>query len=191
MASKALAAAQAAMVVAWMAMAVSSETLLPKSGDNEALKRLCLAPVTRIEGCVEEIAKFSDNMLIAQDEFFGPVMSLMKFKYVERFFTLGVVTNDLDVANNVSRSIRADAVWINCYIAFDTECPYAEYKLSGFGRDLGMEALDLSSFSSSSSEDTMREVKDVRSENSETLAPSQKFPRGGERDDDLVKGWIK
>ena len=54
----------------------------------------------------------------------------------------GIVTNDLNVANTVSRSIRAGVIWINCYFAFDKDCPYGGYKMSGFGRDLGLAALD-------------------------------------------------
>lgn len=54
----------------------------------------------------------------------------------------GIVTNNLNVANTVSRSIRAGIIWINCYFAFDLDCPYGGYKMSGFGRDMGMDALD-------------------------------------------------
>lgn len=53
----------------------------------------------------------------------------------------GIVTKNIDVANTVSRSIRAGIVWINCYFAFDKDCPYGGYKMSGFGRDNGLEAL--------------------------------------------------
>lgn len=54
----------------------------------------------------------------------------------------GVVTNNLNIANTVSRSIRAGVIWINCYFAFDKDAPYGGYKMSGFGRDMGMEGLD-------------------------------------------------
>lgn len=53
----------------------------------------------------------------------------------------GVATKDLNIANTVSRSIRAGIVWINCYLAFDADSPYGGYKMSGFGRDFGMDAL--------------------------------------------------
>ncbi|KAJ8436880.1 hypothetical protein Cgig2_004375 [Carnegiea gigantea] len=92
-----------------------------------------------------------DHMVVAQEEIFGPVMSLMKFKTIEEAIeranstkyglAAGIVTKNIDTANTVSRSIRAGVVWINCYFAFDNDCPYGGYKLSGFGRDLGMEAL--------------------------------------------------
>ena len=54
----------------------------------------------------------------------------------------GIVTNSLDIANTVSRSIRAGTIWINCYFAFDPSCPFGGYKESGFGRDSGMHAIN-------------------------------------------------
>lgn len=92
-----------------------------------------------------------DDMTIAQNEIFGPVMSVFKFKNVEEAIkranetkyglAAGIMTNDLNIANTVSRSIRAGAIWINCYFAFNADCPYGGYKMSGFGRDFGMDAL--------------------------------------------------
>ncbi|KAJ0881797.1 putative aldehyde dehydrogenase (NAD(P)(+)) [Helianthus annuus] len=92
-----------------------------------------------------------DDMLIATDEIFGPVMCVIKFKTIEEAIAranstryglaAGIVTKDLNIANTVSRSIRAGIVWINCYLAFDADCPYGGYKMSGFGREFGMEAL--------------------------------------------------
>lgn len=93
-----------------------------------------------------------EDMLIVKDEIFGPVMSLMKFKTVDEAIeranntryglAAGIVTNNLNTANRVSRSIRAGIIWINCYFAFDREAPYGGYKMSGFGRDLGMHSLE-------------------------------------------------
>ncbi|KAI3928787.1 hypothetical protein MKW98_024388 [Papaver atlanticum] len=93
-----------------------------------------------------------EYMPIVKDEIFGPVMALMKFKTVEEAIqkanntryglAAGIITNDLNLANTVSRSIRAGVIWINCYFAFDFDCPFGGYKMSGFGKDLGMEALE-------------------------------------------------
>ncbi|KAK8682881.1 hypothetical protein V6N13_038962 [Hibiscus sabdariffa] len=93
-----------------------------------------------------------DDMIIAKEEIFGPVMSLMKFKTMEEAIkrannttyglAAGIVTKNLNVANTVSRSIRAGMVWINCYTAFDVDCPYGGYKMSGFGRDYGLDGLN-------------------------------------------------
>lgn len=97
-------------------------------------------------------ANVEDDMLIAKAEIFGPVMSLMKFKTIEEAIkkanntryglAAGIVTKDLNIANTVSRSIRAGTIWINCYLAFDASCPFGGYKMSGFGKDMGMEALE-------------------------------------------------
>ncbi|MED6183073.1 Aldehyde dehydrogenase, cytosolic 1 [Stylosanthes scabra] len=90
-------------------------------------------------------------MIIAQDEIFGPVMSLMKFKTIEEGIkranntkyglAAGIVTKNIDTANTVSRSIRAGVIWVNCYFAFGNDIPYGGYKQSGFGREYGMEGL--------------------------------------------------
>ncbi|OMO86848.1 hypothetical protein CCACVL1_09435 [Corchorus capsularis] len=93
-----------------------------------------------------------DDMIIAKEEIFGPVLSVMKFKTVEEGIkranltsyglAAGIITKDLNIANTVSRSIRAGIIWINCYAAFDIDCPYGGFKMSGFGRDFGVEALN-------------------------------------------------
>ncbi|PWA90821.1 aldehyde/histidinol dehydrogenase [Artemisia annua] len=93
----------------------------------------------------------TDDMLIATDEIFGPVVSVIKFKTIEEAIAkanstcyglaAGIATNDLNIANTVSRSLRAGIIWINCYLAFDASCPYGGYKMSGFGREFGMEGL--------------------------------------------------
>lgn len=93
-----------------------------------------------------------EDMKIFQDEIFGPVMSLMKFKTIEEVIdkanatkyglAAGIVTKDLNIANRVSRSVRAGTIWINCYFAFDPGCPFGGFKMSGFGRDLGMHAVE-------------------------------------------------
>ncbi|CAK9172798.1 unnamed protein product [Ilex paraguariensis] len=84
-----------------------------------------------------------DDMTIAKDENLGLVDEAIKRANATRYgLAAGIVTNDLNVANTVSRSIRAGVIWINCYIASDQDCPYGGYKMSGFGRDLGLEAID-------------------------------------------------
>ncbi|KAK8351292.1 hypothetical protein V6Z12_A05G024000 [Gossypium hirsutum] len=107
------------------------------------------------KGFYIEPAIFTDvkeDMTIAKEEIFGPVMSLMKFKTMEEAIkrannttyglAAGVITKNLNVANTVSRSIRAGIIWLNCYTAFDVDCPYGGYKMSGFGREFGLDALN-------------------------------------------------
>ncbi|KAF5459071.1 hypothetical protein F2P56_023059 [Juglans regia] len=98
-------------------------------------------------------SEIKEEMLIAKDEIFGPVLGLAKFKTVEEAIkranstryglAAGIVTKDINVANTVSRSIRAGNIWINCYAALDNDCPFGGYKMSGFGSSLGLEALDI------------------------------------------------
>lgn len=93
-----------------------------------------------------------DDMIIAKEEIFGPVMSVLKFKTVDEVIrranattyglVAGVLTNNLNTANTVSRSIRAGSIWINCYFVFDRDTPFGGYKMSGYGRDMGMEGLE-------------------------------------------------
>lgn len=54
----------------------------------------------------------------------------------------GIMTNSLNITNTVSRSIRAGAIWVNCYFAFEKDCPFGGYKMSGFGKDYGMNGLE-------------------------------------------------
>ncbi|KAL8242999.1 hypothetical protein R6Q59_013301 [Mikania micrantha] len=94
----------------------------------------------------------TDDMTIAKEEIFGPVIPVLKFKTVEEVIkranatiyglTAGVMTKNIDIANTVSRSIRAGAVLVNCYLIFDRDAPHGGYKMSGFGREKGLEALE-------------------------------------------------
>ena len=87
------------------------------------------------------------EMKIAQEEIFGPVMSLIKFDGLEDLvhkandtcygLAAGVVTRDLDKAMYVANNIRAGTVWVNCYDVFDPAAPFGGYKMSGIGRELG------------------------------------------------------
>lgn len=111
-------------------------------------------PIDKKKGYYIEPTIFTDvkdDMLIVKDEIFGPVLALMKFKTIEEAIksanntkyglAAGIVTKSLDVANTVSRSIRAGSIWINCYFAFDNDCPFGGYKMSGFGKDFGADGL--------------------------------------------------
>jgi coniferyl-aldehyde dehydrogenase len=53
----------------------------------------------------------------------------------------GVITKDIDVANRLSRSIKAGTVWINCYHVFDIAMPFGGYRMSGFGREHGIHSI--------------------------------------------------
>ena len=93
-----------------------------------------------------------NDMRIAQEEIFGPVMAIMKFSSedeayriandVEYGLAAGVWTNDLNVAHRASRALRAGTVWINTYQMVYPSVPYGGVKQSGHGRNLGEASLD-------------------------------------------------
>ena len=93
------------------------------------------------------------DMTIAQDEIFGPVLSVMTFDDgMEGAVRLanstiyglaaGIWTRDLRKALRTAREIQAGTVWINTYNMYDAASPFGGFKASGFGRDLGKHALD-------------------------------------------------
>jgi aldehyde dehydrogenase (NAD+) len=94
-----------------------------------------------------------DEMKIAKEEIFGPVMQIMKFKDINEVIDRGnrtayglaaaVWTRDLKKAHAIANSIRAGTIWVNCYDVFDAAAPFGGYKMSGIGRELGEYALEL------------------------------------------------
>jgi aldehyde dehydrogenase (NAD+) len=94
----------------------------------------------------------SDEMDIARDEIFGPVMSVLRFKTIDEVIERGnqtlyglaaaVWTRDVVKAHKFARGIRAGTVWVNCYDVFDPAAPFGGFKMSGIGRELGRAALD-------------------------------------------------
>jgi aldehyde dehydrogenase (NAD+) len=96
-------------------------------------------------------ADVEDDMTIAREEIFGPVMSLIAFKDVDEAIAranntdyglaAGVWTSDIKKAHAVANGVRAGTVWINCYHVLDTRAPFGGFKQSGMGRELGEYAL--------------------------------------------------
>jgi aldehyde dehydrogenase (NAD+) len=94
-----------------------------------------------------------DDMKIAKEEIFGPVMNVLTFKNVDEVIERGnrtayglaaaVWTRDITKALRLANSLRAGTVWVNCYDVFDAAAPFGGYKQSGIGRELGEYALEL------------------------------------------------
>ncbi len=96
--------------------------------------------------------RVSPEMTIAREEIFGPVLAAIEFDGVEDAvakanatvygLAAGVWTRDVTKAHLVARAVRAGTVWINTYNLYDPALPFGGYGQSGFGRELGLEALE-------------------------------------------------
>lgn len=94
----------------------------------------------------------SNDMKIAREEIFGPVLSIIPFKDEEDVIFKGndteyglasaVWTSDIARAQRVARALKAGRVWINTYAEGDPVMSMGGYKQSGFGRELGAESID-------------------------------------------------
>jgi len=92
-------------------------------------------------------ADVRDNMKIAEEEIFGPVMSIIKFRDIDEvtdranktmYGLAGAVwTRDISKALAIANNVRAGTMWVNCYDVFDAAAPFGGFKQSGIGRELG------------------------------------------------------
>ncbi|PLX64775.1 MAG: aldehyde dehydrogenase, partial [Vibrio alginolyticus] len=93
-----------------------------------------------------------NKMRIFQEEIFGPVIAITKFKDeaealeiandTEYGLGAGVWTRDANVAYRMGRNIEAGRIWINCYHAYPAHAAFGGYKKSGIGRETHKMMLD-------------------------------------------------
>lgn len=96
-------------------------------------------------------ADVQDDMAIAQDEIFGPVLSVLRFSDVDEVIrranntayglSAAVWTRDIKRAHYMANKIKSGTVWINCYYGLDMAAPVGGFKMSGIGRELGEEGI--------------------------------------------------
>jgi acyl-CoA reductase-like NAD-dependent aldehyde dehydrogenase len=92
------------------------------------------------------------NMAIAQDEIFGPVLTVIPFDDEDEAIAIangtpyglaaGLHTCDLSRAHRVAARLQAGIVWVNTWAAFENSTSFGGYKQSGYGRELGPEGIE-------------------------------------------------
>ena len=97
-------------------------------------------------------ANVADDMRIAREEIFGPVISAIPFDDIDEVIRRGNATDfglgsglwtrDVSKAHKVAKGLRAGSVWVNCYQAMDPAVPFGGYKMSGYGRESGLQHVE-------------------------------------------------
>jgi phenylacetaldehyde dehydrogenase len=92
------------------------------------------------------------DMKVVREEIFGPVVVAAPFQSLDEIAAAandseyglgaGIWTQDISKAHALAKKLRAGTVWINCYNVFDASLPFGGYKQSGWGREMGHEALE-------------------------------------------------
>jgi aldehyde dehydrogenase (NAD+) len=126
-----------------------------ESGKQEGAKLMCGGERVGERGyfvAPTVFADVKDDMKIAQEEIFGPVISAMPFNDIDEVIARanrtpfglgsGIWTRDVSKAHRLAHAVRAGSVWVNCYQAMDPAVPFGGYKLSGYGRESGIQQLD-------------------------------------------------
>ncbi|XP_035217052.1 retinal dehydrogenase 1-like isoform X2 [Stegodyphus dumicola] len=127
---------------------------LIESGKKEGAKLECGGARLGNKGYFVQPTVFSnvkDNMRIAKEEIFGPVMQILKFKTLDEAIersnateyglAAGILTKDINKAILYSQAVRAGTIWINCFFAGSVQTPFGGFKMSGQGREFGTDAL--------------------------------------------------
>ena len=99
------------------------------------------------------LVETNEKMKVVQEEIFGPVVAAIPFSDPEEVMVkandstyglaAGIWTKDVSKAHRMAAQLRAGTVWINCYNVFDAAMPFGGYKQSGWGREMGHDALEM------------------------------------------------
>ncbi|RWI25661.1 MAG: aldehyde dehydrogenase family protein [Mesorhizobium sp.] len=98
------------------------------------------------------VRNVTEDMEIAREEVFGPVLSVLTFETIERALQIanntpyglsaGVWSASIDTCMSVARGMRSGTVWVNTFMEGYPELPFGGYKQSGLGRELGKRAVE-------------------------------------------------
>src|SRR3984893_11500958 len=127
-----------------------------RSGEEQGAKALCGGKRHGESGYFVEptvLVDTSPDMKVYREEIFGPVVTAIPFKSADADLlrrandttyglAAGIYTRDIGKAHRIANRLRAGTVWINCYNIFDAALPFGGYKQSGWGREMGHNALD-------------------------------------------------
>ncbi|MDE5413614.1 aldehyde dehydrogenase family protein [Alkalihalobacterium chitinilyticum] len=130
-----------------------------ESGLSEGATLVCGGKEVTVAGCegghfIEPtiFTNVTNDMKIAQEEIFGPVLSVIRYSDVDDVIkqandtiyglAAGVWTEDVNKAYKTARQLRSGVVWINDWHMLRNDAPFGGYKQSGIGREMGKQSLD-------------------------------------------------
>lgn len=125
-----------------------------QSARDEGARIVCGGERATVPGCEggffvqpTVIADATNEMKVAREEIFGPVLTVIKYRTEDEALALandseyglsaGLWTRDLVRAQELARSLKAGSVWINDWHMMRTDAPFGGYKQSGYGREFG------------------------------------------------------
>ncbi|KAI5419562.1 Aldehyde dehydrogenase 2 member B7, partial [Lathyrus oleraceus] len=126
-------------ILRYIRSGVETGATLETGGERHGSKGFYVQPTV--------FSNVQDDMLIAKEEIFGPVQSILKFKNTEEVIqrannsnyglAAGIFTENLNTANTLTRALKVGTVWVNCFNTYDAAIPFGGYKMSGQGREKG------------------------------------------------------
>ncbi|KAI5419563.1 Aldehyde dehydrogenase 2 member B7 [Lathyrus oleraceus] len=122
-------------ILRYIRSGVETGATLETGGERHGSKGFYVQPTV--------FSNVQDDMLIAKEEIFGPVQSILKFKNTEEVIqrannsnyglAAGIFTENLNTANTLTRALKVGTVWVNCFNTYDAAIPFGGYKMSGQG----------------------------------------------------------